>query len=249
MDKPVCSVIIPAYNHARFLRDCVASVQGQTLRNIEILVVDDASRDDTPAIMAELCQGDSRIRYIPLSENQGVAAARNRGVQEARAEWIALLDSDDLWLPKKLEKQLLLQQASGAELIYTAAACIAEGNSPTGRCFYVPSTVSYDSLLGGNCIVCSSVLVKKHWLLRYPMTHSRLHEDYLCWLRLLKGGILAAGVKEPLVQYRLTPGSKSRGKLKSALTTWKTWKQAGVPLIKRCYCLCRYPLHGLKRYL
>ena len=84
--------------------------------------------------------------------------------------------------------------------------------------------------------------------MKYPMERSDLHEDYLCWLRLLKDGCKAAGIDEPLVRYRLTEGSKSRNKGKAARMTWDTLKVMGVPVIKRCVCFLAYAIHGVKRY-
>ena len=101
------SVIIPAYNHARYLAEAIDSVLAQTYAPLEIIVVDDGSTDDTPAVAASY--GD-RIRYI-RQENAGVGAARNRGIAVARGEYLALLDSDDIWLPEKLEREIALFDA------------------------------------------------------------------------------------------------------------------------------------------
>jgi len=245
---PQCSVVIPAYKCEEYIADCLDSVKKQTIEDIEILVIDDCSPDNMAEIVKEYAKSDSRIRYIKQDKNQGVAAARNRGVSEAQSEWIALLDSDDAWEKDKLEKQFDKQKKSGAELIYTAARCMNCAGDFTGRCFRVPEQVEYEDLLKGNDIVCSSVLAKREWLLKYPMERSDLHEDYLCWLRLLKDGCKATGIDEPLVRYRLTEGSKSRNKGKAARMTWDTLKVMGVPVIKRCVCFLVYAIHGVKRY-
>ena len=93
-----CSVVIPAYNCERYLETALRSACGQTMRDIEILVVDDCSQDDTAGIAARLMLEDARIRYAVLPNNAGVSAARNFGVQQARGAWIAFLDSDDAWV-------------------------------------------------------------------------------------------------------------------------------------------------------
>lgn len=246
--QALCSVIVPAYRSEKYIAACIASVQAQTFRDLEIVVVDDASEDYTGQIVQQMAKEDERIRYLRQEANRGVAAARNRGVEEAAGEWIALLDSDDVWLPEKLEKQLVLQQQSGAELIYTGAQCMDCDGRMQERYFRVPKQTDYKALLKGNDIVCSSVLVKREWLLKHPMERSDLHEDYLCWLKLLKDGCIAAGIDEPLTFYRLTEGSKSRNKGKAAKMTWETYKQLGLAWYKRCVAFAAYAIHGCKRY-
>lgn len=245
---PVCSVVIPAYNCEGYIGDCLRSVLEQTVRDIEVIVVDDRSTDATAERVLALGEADGRVRCIRHEANLGVAEARNSGVREARSEWIAFLDGDDMWLPRKLEKQLAFRDKTGAGLVYTAAACMAGDGSPLERSFPAPPSVTYEELLKGNDIVCSSVLVRRSALLRRPMERSDLHEDYICWLRLLKDGVLAAGLDEPLVRYRFTENSKSRGKLASARTTWKTYTYLGIPAARRLALFAAYALHGVKRY-
>lgn len=244
----LCSVVIPAYNCERYLETAVRSACSQTVREIEILIVDDCSQDGTAAIADRLSREDARIRCVALPRNTGVSAARNLGVQQAEGAWIAFLDSDDAWTADKLERQFSLQRETGAELLYTGARCLLDDGTPTDRLFHVPVRVSYDALLRGNDIVCSSVLVKGDWLLRFPMERSDLHEDYICWLRLLQNGCRAAGLDEPLVLYRLAAGSKSRNKWNAAGMTWRVYRHLGIPLCKRVRLFAAYAWHGVKRY-
>ena len=106
------SVIVPAYNAARHLRQTLESIQLQTYPSIEVLVVDDGSTDSTPAIAAEFARADPRFRVITQA-NAGVGAARNAAVREARGEYIAPADADDVWYPEKLEKQVACMRAGG----------------------------------------------------------------------------------------------------------------------------------------
>jgi glycosyltransferase involved in cell wall biosynthesis len=123
------SVIIPTYNYARFVREAIDSALGQTLAPLEVIVVDDGSTDETPRILAEY--GD-RIRVI-RQENQGVAAARNTALAAVRGEYIALLDSDDIWEPHKLERQLARFEADPAlGLVHCGAETIDTDGRPIG---------------------------------------------------------------------------------------------------------------------
>ncbi len=109
------SVVLPTRNRARLLRRAVASVLAQTLRELELIVVNDASTDDTAAVLAELQAQDPRIRVLHREKNSGAAAARNAGMALARGEWVAFQDDDDLWLVEKLECQMQALAAAGAD--------------------------------------------------------------------------------------------------------------------------------------
>src|SRR5947207_2069934 len=106
---PKVSVIIPAYNRAEFLDTSVGSVLAQTFADLEVVIVDDGSGDETRKVCARLCAQDSRVRYI-YQDNKGLPGARNTGIRAGRGEYIALLDSDDFWEPTKLARQLVLAE-------------------------------------------------------------------------------------------------------------------------------------------
>lgn len=246
---PRCSVIMPVYNAEKYLEKSLLSVRKQTFSDIEIIAVDDCSRDSSAEIIQRMSKEDTRIRLIRQTENQGAAAARNIGIKEARADYIAFLDSDDLWMPEKLERQFaLLQRSPDCALCCTAAYCIDANDAPLERVFRVPSRITYKSLISGNDIVCSSLLLSRSLLLAHPMKKGAFHEDYVCWLEILKDGNRAVGLDEPLTVYRFTPGSLSRNKLHSALLTWNAYKEAGVPLPQRLSGFTGYIVHGIKRY-
>ena len=124
---PKVSVIIPAYNSSGFIEDALESVFKQTYRNYEVIVVDDGSTDKSAEIIGSF--SDKRIIYI-YQENHGVSVARNKGILESKGEYIAFLDSDDLWLPEKLEKQVaILNNNKNTGLVYTDFDVIHEGES------------------------------------------------------------------------------------------------------------------------
>lgn len=106
LEEPLVSVIIPTYNRAGIILGTIESVRAQTYKNLEIIIVDDASKDDTAEVVKAI--QDERVRYIPNAKNQGASITRNNGVQAATGEYVAFLDSDDVWLPNKIELQLPL---------------------------------------------------------------------------------------------------------------------------------------------
>ena len=112
------SVIMPSYNTASYISDSIKSVLAQTYSNWELIIVDDCSTDNTDAIVAEFLS-DKRIRYYKNPYNSGAAQSRNRALREAKGRYIAFLDSDDLWLPEKLEKQIRFMQKNGFYFTYS----------------------------------------------------------------------------------------------------------------------------------
>ena len=246
--KPQVSVVIPAFRAEHTVEDAVRSALGQTLQNIEVIVVDDGSDDGTAKVLEAISEQDVRVRIITLSKNGGVANARNVGTEAAKADWLAFLDSDDLWESDKLERQLALADETGAKLLYTDASCIDGAGQPTGRRFKVPASVTYRQALTGNDLVCSSVLIDRALYLRHPMERSDLHEDYLCWLAVLKEGVTAVGIREPLIRHRVYRGSKSGNKLRSARMAWNTYRHLGFGFFRRLRCFLGYCVHGVKRY-
>ena len=246
--SPRVSVIMPAYRCEKTIENSIRSALSQTVPDIEVIVANDASDDGLTDILDRLQKKDARLRVIQIRTNIGVAEARNRGIAAAKAEWIAFLDSDDLWEPDKLKKQLSAAERTGGQLIYTAAACIDETGKPTGKVFSVPETITAAKILRSTDIVTSTVLVKREVYLRNPMERSDLHEDLISWYGMLKNGAKAVGINEPLVRYRISGGSKSGNKLRSACMTWRTYRYIGIPFFPRIVCFLGYCIHGVKRY-
>ena len=245
-DKKV-SVVIPSYNSGRTIQQAVESALGQSVQ-VEVIIVDDGSQDDTENVL-DAYRDDSRVRIIRNEYNMGVAASRNRGVKEAACPYVAFLDSDDIWLPGKLEKQLELMDRTQAVLCSTARELISETGERTGRVIQVPESVTYRQLLRGNVINCSSVLVDRQAILKYPMGNDNIHEDYICWLQMLREYGTAVAVNEPLILYRQTRNSKSGSKLSSARKTFAVYRKMGYGLVRSCVYFVCYAVNGVIKYL
>lgn len=149
--QPLVSVIIPTYNRGHLIVGAVQSVLNQTFKNIELLIIDDCSTDDTEQILTSI--EDSRIKYVKLDKNSGACIARNKGIELACGDFIAFNDSDDLWLPKKIEKQLNFLHSKGADI----AICKMECRTPENKFIHnfpkidQDKQISYQELLNYNC--------------------------------------------------------------------------------------------------
>jgi len=181
------SVILPTYNRANLLPRAVQSVLSQTEKDIELIVVDDASTDDTAQVMAALA--DPRVRYLRQSENKGACAARNAGVKAARGEYIAFQDSDDAWHLDKLEKQLAFLKSTGADMVFCAFRRFEGEDAREYRIVPDPAQtgekVRYEQLLEENLISTQTILGKRECFVKYPFdeTFPRM-QDWELVLRL-----------------------------------------------------------------
>lgn len=190
--------------------------------------MDDCSTDLTLELASCIASRDDRVRVIASERNEGVSYSRRKGALAASYEWIALLDSDDMWTPNKLEKQVQLQSDTGARLLYTGSGFMNADGEPIGWVLHVPDGMDYKATLDQNLISNSSVLVDWQLFLAHMVCRDDIHEDFACWLSILKGGELAYGIDEPLLTYRLSASSKSGNKVKSALMNWRTYRFSGL---------------------
>ena len=252
MEKPKITVIIPAYNIENLITRCVESVVNQTYKNLELIIVDDASEDGTPEKLNMLAGNDSRIKIITNKTNFGRLRSRGEAVDAAKSEWITFIDADDLWQPDKIEKQLVFRDSAGCDLIYTASAFIdAEGNKYKWI-MHVPDKVSYRKLLKQNIISNSSVMVrKKDFVIYSPCQESinDMHEDFACWLNMLRSGLVACGIDEPLITYRVSGTSGSGNKMKASVMNMNTYKCIGLGFFERYFYQTCYMINGVRKYM
>lgn len=246
MNEILVSVIIPAYNCAATLAQALDSVLQQQVP-MEVLVINDGSPEDLGPVMQPYL-ADPRVVYLESPHNLGVAAARNRGVELARGNYVAFLDSDDYWEAHKLTKQLALMERTGCVLCATARELMTPEGRLTGRIFPVDPEITFPKLCRHNQISCSSVLIRTEVAREFPMHHDDGHEDYLMWLEILKRYGKACGLNEPLLKYRLSATGKSGSKLNSAKMTYKTYRYAGFGPLRAAACFASYAVHGLIKY-
>ena len=235
-----------AYNAEKTIEEAIQSVIKQTYKNWELLVINDCSRDRTETLVRSF--HDERIRLLNNENNVGVSLTRKRGLDNAKGDWIAILDSDDVWASEKLEKQIKLYQDIGAELIYTGSAFIDKNGKYIEWQLHVPEKLTYRELLKQNLVSNSSVLVKADLYRSHYAIGDNMHEDFAIWLGITKEGKKAYGIDEPLLIYRLADISKSSNKLKAARMNWKTYRYVGLQPVEAAYYMCWYIMNGLRKY-
>jgi len=189
-----------------------------------MIIADDCSTDDSPEIVRSFANADSRIKLIRLEKNSGPAVCRNVCIQRAEGRYIAFLDSDDLWLPDKLEMQVGFMQELGCVLSYSAYRKIDEDGNIISATIEVPDRADYHSLLLTNVIanLTSMYDAKALGKIYLPFVG---HEDYALWLKILKAGHEARGIKKCLALYRLRKGSVSDHKLRAARYQWAVYRK------------------------
>jgi teichuronic acid biosynthesis glycosyltransferase TuaG len=248
-EPPLVSVIMPAYNAAGTLRESIDSILSQTCARWELIVVDDASTDGTAAVARAYADKDPRVRYFINERNVGAALARNRGINLAAGNYIAFLDSDDIWREDKLLKQSMFMETRQAAISYTATAYI-QNSVLSGYILRAKPILTYKELLKRNLMSCSSVMVRREFITRTPFSQGKHHEDYSVWLQILREVGCAYGLDEPLLTYRSNRSSKSGRLSRSGLMTYHSYRHVGYLSFFAFLLTVRYALHSVsKRFL
>ena len=246
-DTDLVSIITPMYNAKETIESTIASVKAQTYKNWEMIIVDDCSNDGSAAYVEQCASKDERIRLIRHDHNCGIAETRNTAMQHARGRYVAFLDSDDLWLPQKLEKQISFMKEHDASFSHTACEVVNESGQKIGKIRHVPLQVNYDELLIGNVINCLTVVIDVKRIGR-PIMPAIRHEDYACWLEILQKEEYAWGLDEVLAEYREVGTSMSGNKIRVAVWQWNIYrKYLKLNLIKSVYYFIHYTWNALKK--
>lgn len=220
LKEPLVSVITPAYNAERFIGETIESVLKQTYPHWEMIIVDDKSTDRTVEIVESYVKQDSRIKLIQLEKNSGSAVARNTAMDNAKGRYLAFLDSDDLWMEEKLEKQLKFMQENDIAFSFTKYVRMKENGELTNAISKAPKRVGYHQLMKHCVIGCLTVMIDREKVGEERMVNIRTRQDYAFWLSLMKKGFDAYGLPEVLAKYRLVENSISSNKLKAAKQNW-----------------------------
>lgn len=222
--KDLVSVITPVYNSENTILACLECVQNQFYIDFEHILVDDFSTDESAKIIKNFASKDKRIRYIRLPENSGPGIARNKGIEMAKGRYIAFLDSDDLWLPQKLEYQIEFMRKRKVPFTFTSYKVIDDDNKETGEIRKAKSKITFKNALFYNPIGCLTAMYDTEYFGKQYMPRIRKRQDYALWLNLLKVSD-GYGIEKPLALYRDTKNSLSSNKLDLLLYQWKLYRE------------------------
>lgn len=246
--QELVSVIMPVHNAEKYLDESIGSVLRQTYPYWELLIVDDCSTDSSLSIIAGYTAQDSRIRCYKTSSPSGSPCLpRNMGIKAAKGRFIAFLDSDDCWLPTKLEEQLPLFEKPDVGIVYSDYEKMAENGERNQRVVKAPSCVNYQQLLLGNVIGCLTAVYDTAKVGKvYFENHS--HEDYILWLSILKKGYIAQNSGKVSACYRVREHSVSSNKLKALSWQWDIYRNVErIGLLKAVYCFVHYAYKAFRK--
>ncbi len=217
--NPLVSIVMPCFNAAATIQQSVRSIQTQIYTNWELLILVDGSTDNTTTIAQSLAISEPRIRLVVSANNRGVIRMRNLGIRLAKGEWIAYCDSDDWWIPEKLQLQLCMAEEKSANLLYSAVYYVREGSRVRQKIVRLLPDARYFDMLKTNAIPMSSAMFSckslgKHYFSQMP--DKFIHEDYAYWLQLFKkGSVVASYLKTPTTYIRFRQNSRSSNLLKA----------------------------------
>lgn len=247
------SIITPSYNCGQYIIDTIRSIQAQTYQDWELLIQDDCSTDGTAKLVKKYASEDSRIKYECNSNNSGAAITRNNALRRAQGRWIAFLDSDDLWYPEKLEKQIEFMLSNGYHFSYTSYCEINEQTEETGKTICGPRRISKLGMFAFCWPGCLTVMYDRNYVGLIQIADIRKNNDYAMWLKICRK-VDCYLLDECLAKYRRGRSGSISTHGYSILIKWhyKLFKEAeemnvvsalfftGVNLLCGIYKKCRY---------
>lgn len=247
--KGLVSIITPVYNGEAFIEQTIQSVQAQTYTDWELLLIDDCSTDSSQQIILHYASQDSRIKYHRLKHNSGAAVARNTAINKARGEYLAFLDSDDIWFDKKLELQLDFMVNKGASFVFSRIKMIDQDGKNLKEMIPIPARASYNTLLRQTVIATSTVLLHRPGLGHFNMPLRRGGQDYATWLLLLRRTDYAHGLDQCLVAYRVSSHSLSSKKADSIRQVFEIQTHdEHIGKIRALFNVCCFCFYAFKKH-
>lgn len=240
MSNDLVSIIMPSYNCGRFVRETIESVLAQTYTHWELLFVDDCSTDETEAIVKSF--GDPRIHFFKNEKNSGAAVSRNKALREAKGKWVAYLDSDDLWKPEKLEKQIKFMEEHDYHFSYTGRDFIDEDSQPLHKLVTGPKHITKRGMFNYCWVGCLSVMYDANVIGLIQIVDIKKNNDYALWLKAIKKADCYL-LDENLASYRVRNGSISnQGYLKLIKWHYRLFRESEN---KNVFASCLLALNNL----
>ena len=208
------SIITPTFNAEKYIQDTLQSVLNQSYQNWEMILIDDASTDQTVKIIKDFAEKDARFKLSELSKNSGNGFARNVALEKATGQYIAFLDADDLWFPMKLEKQIQYLKANNLPFTFSFYDCIDEDGKLLNRRIEAPLNLTYNELFFCNYVGNLTAIYDADYFGKITLEATQKRQDWRLWLTILKQIQFTKPVPEPLAFYRIRKNSISSSKFK-----------------------------------
>lgn len=222
--EELVSIIMPAYNSGGFIGTTLDSVINQSYKNWEVIVVDDCSTDNTADVVQEYIKNDNRIKYYKLEKNSGAAVARNKAVDLASGKYMAFLDSDDVWFPEKLKKQIGFMEENDYGFTCTSYTKINEIGESLNRTIITQTRRDYNGILK-RCPGNSTVIYNAEKLGKFFIPDIKKRNDYVMWLKVIKKEKYLYGLQESLGSHRLSSNGISKNKKSLVKFHWKVYRE------------------------
>lgn len=235
--EKLVSIIMPAYNCEAYIEESIRSVQQQTYENWELIITDDLSSDGTVDLVEAFAKNDVRIKLIKSKVNLGPSGARNIAIEAAQGEYIAFLDSDDIWYPEKLQKQISFMEDNDYLFSYTSYEKINSSSEPIGVVISAPKKVDYKKMLYyGDPIGNLTVAFNSEKLGKFFVPDIKKRNDFALWLRVMSKCDYAYGIDEVLAKYRVHGGSVSSVKKRELIKYhWYLYRHIeNLSVVKSC---------------
>ncbi|MBF8148999.1 glycosyltransferase family 2 protein [Winogradskyella sp. F6397] len=240
--QPLVSIITPIYNNAKVIEKTISSVLNQTYQNWELLLIDDASIDESVKVITPYVDAHSRIKLVVHKKNKGAAEARNLGSKMATGNYIAFLDADDLWKANKLELQVNQLLSNTTDVSFGSYEWINSENKPLNKKVHALSCLTYDKLLKANYIGNLTGMYNSEKLGKIYTKDLKKRQDWLLWLEALKRSDKPAiGIQETIAYYRITEGSLSSNKTNLLKHNFNVYRKGiGFSFIKSLFYLIQF---------
>lgn len=250
MKKNMVSIITPAYNCEKYIAETIESVMKQTYNNWELIIINDCSIDKTHDIVKSYSKVDSRIKLINLEKNSGVVVARNTALEMAMGEYIAFLDSDDLWKSEKLERQISFMKSNQYGFCFTGYELIDDCGVSLNKIIKPPPYLKYSQAIKNTAIGCLTVCINRRIVGDFKMPFLKHGEDHATWISILQKKYIAYSINEPLAYYRISSTSMTGNKLKVIKMQWKNYREFyKFSLLKSAFYFICYVFYALRKRL
>lgn len=250
MSNSLVSIITPCHNSALHIRECIDSVLSQDYPYWEMLITDDGSTDNTTEIVEKYANRDSRIKLFRLSNASGSPAApRNNSISMAQGDYIAFLDSDDVWMPNKLSEQLKFAKKNGYDIVYSYYEKMSSKGKRNNRIIMTEASYNYERIIKTDGIPWLTLLLKRELVDGISFVKAE-KEDYIFLMALLRLGYTAYNTCKVHALYREKLSSRSGNKIKMLYAQWVAIrKYESLGFTKSLYCLVIYALNGIKKLI